>query len=37
MDKNVKNELNEMKYLFSYQRGVVISEQEIGKLLVSII
>ena len=28
MNKNVKNELNEMKYLFSYQRGVVISEQK---------
>jgi len=28
MDKKVKNELNEMKYLFSYKRGVVISEQK---------
>ena len=28
MDKKVKNELNEMKYLFSYQRGRVISEQK---------
>ena len=28
MNKKVKNELNEMKYLFSYQRGVVISEQK---------
>ena len=28
MNKNIKNELNEMKYLFTYQRGVVISEQK---------
>ena len=28
MDKNIKNEINEMKYLFGYQRGVVISEQK---------
>ena len=28
MNKKVKNELNEMKYLFSYQRGRVISEQK---------
>ena len=28
MDKNIKNDINEMKYLFGYQRGVVISEQK---------
>lgn len=28
MEKNIKNEINEMKYLFGYQRGVVISEQK---------
>ena len=28
MNKNVKNELNEMKYLFGYERGRVISEQK---------
>jgi hypothetical protein len=28
MKKNIKNEINEMKYLFGYQRGVVISEQK---------
>ena len=28
MKKNVVNELNEMKYLFGYERGRVISEQK---------
>ena len=28
MDKNIKNDINEMKYIFGYQRGVVISEQK---------
>ena len=28
MDKKVINELNEMKYLFGYERGRVISEQK---------
>lgn len=28
MRKNLKNELNEMKYLFGYERGRVISEQK---------
>lgn len=29
MRKNILNEINDMKYLFAYKRGVVISEQEI--------
>lgn len=27
MKKNINNEINEMKYLFGYKRGIVISEQ----------
>ena len=29
MDKNIKKELLEMKYLFGYERGRVISEQSL--------
>ena len=37
MNKKILNEINEMKYLFGYKRGVVISEQEMDeeKLIVS--
>jgi hypothetical protein len=27
----IKEELNQMKYLFGYKRGVIISEQEIDE------
>jgi len=27
MENNIKKELNEIKYLFNYKKGVVISEQ----------
>lgn len=29
MEKNILNEINDIKYLFTYSRGRVISEQEI--------
>jgi hypothetical protein len=29
MKKNILNEINQMKYLFDYKKGVVISEQKI--------
>lgn len=28
MEKNIKKELNEMKFLFTYKPGVVLSEQD---------
>jgi hypothetical protein len=30
MKKQLLNEINEMKYLFGYKRGVVISEQPVN-------
>jgi hypothetical protein len=31
MKKNLLNELSEMKYMFGYKRGVVISEQDVAE------
>ena len=31
MENNIKKELNEIKYLFNYKKGVVISEQPENK------
>jgi len=33
MKNNLKKEINEIKYLFDYQRGIIISEQKKEKIL----